>query len=56
MVDLGPHFRHLSRDQQRKGREDWLDQGFLRTWCEGLTELRMVPADSEMAGDLLELT
>jgi hypothetical protein len=55
MVDLGPHFRDLSLSQQIKAREDWLDQGFLRTWCEGLTELRMVPADSDLAADLLEL-
>lgn len=56
MVDLGPHFKHFSTDQQREAREDWLDQGFLRAWCEGLTEVRTVPADSQMAADLLELT
>jgi ATP-dependent Lhr-like helicase len=56
MVDLGPHFRQLSPDEQTKAREDWLDEGFLRAWCEGLTEVRMVPADSETAADLLELT
>jgi ATP-dependent Lhr-like helicase len=56
VADLGPHFRHLSTDQQCKAREDWLDQGFLRAWCEGLTEVRMVPTDSQIAADLLELT
>jgi hypothetical protein len=56
MVDLGPHFRHLSPDHQTKAREDWLDENFLREWCDGLTELCMVPGDSEMAADLLELT
>jgi ATP-dependent helicase Lhr and Lhr-like helicase len=55
MVDLGPHFRHLSPDQQKKAREDWLDQDFLRAWCEAIRELRMVPSDSGMAADLLEL-
>ena len=56
MVDLGPHFRHLSPGHQSKAREDWLDQGFLRKWCDDLTELRIVSADTEMAADLLELT
>jgi ATP-dependent Lhr-like helicase len=56
MVDLGPHFRQLSSDHQGKAREDWLDQDYLRAWCEGLVEVRMVPADSQMAADLLELT
>jgi ATP-dependent Lhr-like helicase len=56
MVDLGPHFRHLSPAHQSKGREDWLDHDFLRRWCETLTDVRMVSADSEMAADLLEIT
>jgi len=55
MVDFGPHFRYLSPVHQSKAREDWLDQTFLRNWCDGLSELRMVPEDSEMGADLLEL-
>jgi hypothetical protein len=56
MVDLGPHFKHLSPSHQSKAREDWLDQGFLRKWCDDLTELRVLSADAELATDLLELT
>src|SRR5262249_12365809 len=56
LVDLGPHFRHLTTDHQRKAREDWLDQDFLRAWCDALAEVRTVPGDSQMAADLLELT
>jgi hypothetical protein len=56
MVDLGPHFRHLSESQQAKAREDWLDKDFLRRWCDNLTEVCFVAAESQVGVDLLELT
>jgi ATP-dependent Lhr-like helicase len=55
MVDLGPHFRCLSPGLQGKAREDWLDKAFLRNWCNNLSQLRNVSADSELADDLLAL-
>jgi hypothetical protein len=56
MVDLGPHHKHLSPDLQGKSCEDWLDCDFLRAWAEGLSELRPVAADSELAAKLMALT
>jgi len=54
MVDLGPHFKYLSPFQQQRAREEWLDSAFLRSWCDELTELRMVPSDTQIGTDLLE--
>jgi ATP-dependent Lhr-like helicase len=56
MVDFGPHFKHLSPTQQERAREEWLDANFLGNWCEELSELRLVSADTQLAGDLLEFT
>ncbi|HVC98417.1 MAG TPA: DEAD/DEAH box helicase [Pirellulales bacterium] len=56
MIDLGPHYRNLSPDLQKKAREDWLDADFLQDWCNQLNEVRVVPADTQMGGDLLALT
>ena len=55
MVDLGPHFRHLSPTQQSKAREEWLDSQFLRAWCERISALRSVLPDSELSVELLSL-
>ena len=55
MVDLGPHFRHLSPTQQSKAREDWLDSQFLRSWFEQISEVRRIPSDSELCAELMSL-
>jgi hypothetical protein len=55
MVDLGPHFRHLSPTQQSKAREDWLDTQFLRAWCDRVSEVRHIPADDNLAAELVSL-
>jgi hypothetical protein len=55
MVDVGPHFMHLSATQQRAAREDWLDREFLLAWSSGLTTIRIVSPESQLAADLLEL-
>jgi len=55
MADLGPHHRHLSPTLQAKASEDWFDSDFLRAWGEALSELRLVPADSEQAASLVAL-
>lgn len=56
MVDLGPHFRHLSTTEQSKAREDWLDIQFLRTWFDGISEIRRVPAEHSLGAELISLT
>ncbi|MEX0718951.1 MAG: DEAD/DEAH box helicase [Planctomycetaceae bacterium] len=55
IVDLGPHYRHLSDSMQRKAHEDWLDRDFLGTWIERIRSVRTISHESESAADLLEL-
>ncbi len=55
MVDLGPHFRYLSPTQQSKAREDWLDLEFLRSWCERITQVRVIDTASEVGAELSSL-
>ena len=53
---MGPHFERLSPPLQNKAREDWLDSDFLTEWVNGIAGLRVIPADSELGANLLELT
>lgn len=55
MVDLGPHFRHLSLAQQQKAREEWLDSRFLCGWLENISHVRRLSVDSELCVDLASL-
>jgi ATP-dependent Lhr-like helicase len=55
MADLGPHFRHLSPSQQSRAREDWLDIGFLRSWCEKITVVRRIEPLSDLSVELMSL-
>jgi hypothetical protein len=45
----------VSQVLQGRAREDWLDHTFLQSWCDHLSEIRILPADSELAEDLLQL-
>lgn len=51
-ADLGPHFRLLSEPLQRLARQDWCDQDFLRRWFAHITEIEIVPLDSELGQNL----
>jgi hypothetical protein len=49
IVDLGPNFRYLSTTLQCKATEDWLDMVFLRTWLDRISQVRRLPAGSEIS-------
>jgi ATP-dependent Lhr-like helicase len=55
MVDLGPHFRHLSPAQQNWAREEWLDSKFLRAWCSNVSEVRNIDPVSDLGVELTNL-
>lgn len=55
MIDIGPHFQHLSASQQVQAREDWLDTQYLRTWINSITTVQSIGADSELGRDFLTL-
>ena len=53
LVDIGPHFRLLSPEEQSRARHDWLDESFLTKWVDGVTSIDVIgPSDSRYA-DLL---
>jgi len=52
-ADLGPYFKQLSESPQKCARQDWLDCEFLKGWVSQITQVDLVPLDSELGQDLL---
>lgn len=56
LIDIGPHFRYLSPNEQVKAREDWLDSRFLKKWIERIDNIQIVDASTPTGMDLIALT
>ena len=53
LADVGPYFQDLSDSTQQLARQDWLDHEFLVRWLDRITEVQIVPLDSDLGQDLL---
>lgn len=53
LADLGPYFADLSDSTQQLARQDWLDHEFLVRWSDQISEVEIVPLDSELGQELL---
>jgi ATP-dependent Lhr-like helicase len=56
LIDIGPHFKHLSPIEQTKAREDWLPLEFLKNWVEGINRVEVLDENDPVSMDLLALT
>ena len=53
LADLGPYFQNFSDSTRQCARHDWLDIEFLVHWINLITEVELVPSDSDLGLDLL---
>ena len=54
-TDVGPYFQNLSDSLQKLARQDWLDHEFLTEWLNRVTEVELVPLNSDLGQDLLAI-
>jgi ATP-dependent Lhr-like helicase len=52
-ADVGPYFQNLSDSVQKFARQDWLDHEFLKRWIDQITEVELVPLNSDLGQDIL---
>ena len=55
LVDIGPHFRLLSPEEQSRARHDWLDEGFLTQWNDSIQAVEVIGPEDMRFSDLMTL-
>lgn len=55
LVDIGPHFRLLSPEEQSRARHDWLDEGFLTQWNDSIQAVEVIGPEDSRFSDLMTL-
>jgi len=55
LVDIGPHFRLLSPEEQSRARGDWLDASFLKRWNDSIDAIDVIGPDDVRYADLMSL-
>jgi len=53
LVDIGPHFRLLSPEEQSRAKGDWLDEAFLTRWGDAVTSVDVIGPDDSRYADLM---
>jgi hypothetical protein len=55
LVDVGPHFRHLSAEEQKRSKQDWLDASFLAHWDNSIHEVELIVPQDPRYADLMNV-
>jgi ATP-dependent Lhr-like helicase len=55
LVDIGPHFRHLSPEEQNRSKQDWLDASFLAQWNDCIQEVELIVPQDPRYADLMSV-